>query len=103
MKSLITLLIALCSLNLSMQAQYTDAIKDSNNNYRVVDNSFLLIHDSTTANTITELDGSIWPVYVGPKGGVYYWATKYGDTKPDAPKYKRYIRTRTPNERATQQ
>jgi hypothetical protein len=89
MKTFLTLFLMSCATLLC--AQMTKATCDPRTgHYTIIDTPVLLVHDSTTANTITDKAGSTWPVYVGPKGGIYYYVQNdLGEWK------KRYIKTVT--------
>ena len=46
--------------------------QDANGNYRAATVS-QMAHDSTTTKTFTDANGTIYPVFVGRKGGIYVW------------------------------
>jgi len=90
MKPIILILAFMVSMVMQAQkyAPPVEAITDQQGNYMVIKTHVLLVHDSTTANTITDLDGNTFPVYVGPRGGVYFYVQdSLGAWK------KRYIKT----------
>lgn len=41
-------------------------------NYKAATVSYTA-HDSTTTKTLTDTDGTVYPVFVGRKGGIYVW------------------------------
>jgi opacity protein-like surface antigen len=46
--------------------------QDASGNYRAATVSYSA-HDSTTTKTFTDTDGTVYPVFVGRKGGIYVW------------------------------
>jgi hypothetical protein len=64
-------------------------VRDPDGNFRAVKTQRNLgaAHDSTTAYTFTETDGTVYPVFKGAKGALYVWKV----SKRTGNNYRKYL------------
>ncbi len=64
--------LAIAALLIASATIAQNVTQDTNGNYRAATVS-QIAHDSTTTKTFTDTDGTVYPVFVGRKGGIYVW------------------------------
>lgn len=55
----------------TLAAKGQNVVKDSNGNYTAV--KVGAVRDSITGKTFTDVNGDVFQLYRGVKGGLYYW------------------------------